>query len=48
MTITIAVTIGLVLNSVAKVITDLSGYLHFYRVALFPCYRDTHLSGNLV
>merc|ERR1719320_831430 len=47
-TITIAMTIGLVLNSVAKVITDLSGYLHFYRVAFFPCYWDTDLSGNLV
>ena len=47
-TITIAMTIGLVLYSVAKVIADLSGYLHLYRLAFFPCYWYTHLSRNLV
>jgi len=40
--------VGLVFNCIAKVGADLSGYLDLNRVALFPCYGDTDLSGNLV
>jgi len=48
--ISIAMTmpVGLVFNCIAKVGADLSGYLDLNRVALFPCYGDTDLSGNLV
>jgi len=47
MTIAIAMVRGM-LDSIAKVIADLSGYLHLNRMALFPCYRHTYLPGYLV
>jgi len=35
------------LDSISKVITDLSGYLDLNRMTLLPGNRDTHLSGDL-
>jgi len=35
------------LDSISKVITDLSGYLNLNRMTLLPGNRDTHLSGDL-
>jgi len=40
--------IGLVLNSVSEVITDLSGHLDLDGMALLSWHRDTDLSGHLV
>lgn len=36
------------LDSIAEVIADLSGYLNLNRMALLPCYGDTDLPGYLV
>jgi len=47
MTITIAMVRGM-LDSIAKVIADLPGYLNLNRMALLPCYGDTDLPGYLV
>merc|ERR1719317_1035639 len=35
------------LDSIPKVITDLSGNFHLNGVALFSCYRNTHLARDL-
>jgi len=39
--------VGSMLDSISKVITDLSGYLNLNRMTLLPGNRDTHLSGDL-
>jgi len=39
--------VGSMLDSISKVITDLSGYLDLNRMTLLPGNRDTHLSGDL-
>jgi len=47
MAISIAV-VRCVLDSVSKVIADLSGYLDLNRMAFLPCYWNTDLSWDLV
>jgi len=39
--------VGSMLDSISKVITDLSWYLDLNRMTLLPGNRDTHLSGDL-
>jgi len=39
--------VGSMLDSISKVITDLSGYLNLNRMTLLPGNRDTHLSWDL-